>query len=285
MLEPVRLIRVRNRENQVDLNTVKSFRSARSRADLVLRPGERILGGGTWLFSEPQPETTGLVDLTTMGWPALEYRPDDLRIGATCTIAELAAIPARDGMNAHPLFHQCATALLASFKIWNTATVGGNICQAFAAAGMVALCVALDGVALVWAADGTDYQIPVAELVTGNGTHQLGAGDVLRAVDLPRSALAATTGYRKIALAALGRSGAVVTGRLDTDGQAVFGITAATLRPTVLRYQQLPDFQTLRHDVNQADGYYSDPLGPADWRRQVSGVLLEEIRQELELAE
>ena len=56
----------------MDLNTVTSYRFARSRDDLALAPGEIILGGGTWLFSEPQPAVTGLVDLTTMGWPDLE---------------------------------------------------------------------------------------------------------------------------------------------------------------------------------------------------------------------
>jgi xanthine dehydrogenase FAD-binding subunit len=265
----------------MDLNTVTQYRTPRSRADLALKPGERIMGGGTWLFSEPQLDTTGLVDLTTMGWPALEYTPQGLRIGATCTIAELSGIPARNGWRSHPLFFQCATALLASFKIWNVATVGGNICQSFSAAGMVSLCVALDGVALVWRPDGQDYRVPVAELVTGNGTNSLAPGEVLRWVDLPEHALRARTAYRKIALASLGRSGAVLTGRVDEDGSSVLGITAATLAPTVLRYPSLPDADRLRADVERAEGYYTDPLGVADWRRQVSVVLLEEIRQEL----
>lgn len=265
----------------MDLHTVTRYRAARSRADLALAPGERILGGGTWLFSEPQIGTTGLVDLTTLRWPAMEELPDGLRIGATCTIAELSKIPSRPGFAAHPLFFQCATALLASFKVWNVATVGGNICQSFSAAGMVSLCVALDGVAVVWTPDGDQYRTPVAGLMTGNGTNALRAGEVLRAVDLPGHALRARTGYRKIALANLGRSGAVLTGRVDPDGAAVFVITAATLRPTVFRYPGLPTAAELRRDVDAAGGYYTDPLGPADWRRAVSGVLSEEIRSEL----
>lgn len=265
----------------MDLNTVAAFRVARSRADLALAPGERVVAGGTWLFSEPQIEVTGLVDLSELGWPALEYTVDGLRIGATCTIAELARLPEHDGWRARPLFAQCANALLASFKIWNVATVGGNICRSFAAGAMVSLCAALDGIAVVWTADGGEYRVPVEELITGNGTNGLAADDVLRAVEIPDRALRATTAFRKIALAQLGRSGAVLTGRLDEDGRAVFGITAATLRPTMLRYDRLPDAATLQHDVVAADGYYTDPLGPADWRRQVSGVLLEEIRQEL----
>jgi hypothetical protein len=48
-----------------------------------------------------------------------------------------------------------------------------------------------------------------------------------------------------------------------------------------LKYPALPDAATVRRDVQAADGYYTDPLGSADWRRQVSAVLLEEIRAEL----
>jgi xanthine dehydrogenase FAD-binding subunit len=265
----------------MDLNTVAQYRRAESRADLTLAPGERVLAGGTWLFSEPQLDTTGLVDLTTLGWPTIEYSAAGLRIGATCTIAELAAMPERPGDTAHPLFFQCASALLASAKVWNVATVGGNVCRSFAAAAMVSLAVALDGVALVWTADGGDYQVAVADLITGNGTNILAAGDVLRAIDIPAAALRSRTGFRKIALAPLGRSGAVLTGRVDSDGGAVFAITAATLRPTVLRYPSVPDEATLRADATAADGYYTDPLGVADWRRQVTVVLLEEIRTEL----
>lgn len=265
----------------MDLNTVATYRAARTRADLALAPGERFLGGGTWLFSEPQLTTTGLVDLTTMGWPALERLDGGLRVAATCPIAELVAFVAPDEWRARPLFGQCANALLASFKIWNAATVGGNVCRAFAAGAMVSLGVALDASALVWRPDGGDYHVPVEQLITGNGTNALAPGEILRALDIPTHALRARTAFRKIALAELGRSGAVLTGRVDADGSTVFTVTAATARPTVLRYPDRPDAATLWADVAGAEGYYTDPLGSADWRRQVSGVLSEQIRLEL----
>src|SRR6185312_7617113 len=224
---------------------VTSYRRARHRGDLALAPGETLLAGGTWLFSEPQPDVTGLVDLTTLGWPPLEDLPDGgLRIAATCTIAELVDAPSRSEWPAQPLFRQCATALLASPKVWREATVGGNICRALAAAGMVALAVTLDATAVLWTADG-DCRVAVSEMVTGNGTTALQRGDVLRAIEIPAPALRARTAYRKIALAELGRSAAVLTGRVDRDGRAVLVITAATLRPTVLRYPTLPDAEAL----------------------------------------
>ncbi|WAC54811.1 FAD binding domain-containing protein [Gordonia sp. SL306] len=266
----------------MDLNTITGYRHARSRDDLNLAPGERLVAGGTWFFSEPQTDASGIVDLSEMEWPALEDLPDGgLRIGATCTIAELAALPARSGWRAQPLFGACANALLASFKIWNVATVGGNICRAYAAAAMVSLTAGLDGVAEIWCPDRADRRIPVAEFVTGNGTTLLADGEVLRAVDIPGSSMCATTAFRKIALAELGRSGAVVTGRLDQDDSVVIGITAATTRPVILRYPSPPSAARLRRDVSAVDGYYTDPLGAADWRRAVSVVLAEEIRAEL----
>ncbi|MFI1913209.1 FAD binding domain-containing protein [Nocardia sp. NPDC020380] len=265
----------------MDLNTIESWRPARTREDLTLAPGEAFLGGGTWLYSEPQVHTTGLVDLGAMGWPSIEETPEGLRIGATCTVAELSRIRRRAEWTAHPIFFQAATALLASFKIWNVMTVGGNIARSYAAASMVSLASALDATALIWTAAGGQYTMPVAELPTGNGTSLLRRGDVLRCIDIPAHALRAHTGFRKIALAEIGRSGAVLTGRVDESGAAVFTITAATLRPVVLRYRSLPSAAELRADSRNADGYYTDPLGSADWRRAVSGVLLEEIRQEL----
>ncbi|MFW0796043.1 FAD binding domain-containing protein [Gordonia sp. CPCC 205515] len=266
----------------MDLNTVTGYRYAHTRDDLALAPGERFVAGGTWMFSEPQVATTGLVDLTTMEWPATEELPGDgLRIAATCPIVEITRLPAHPAWRARPLFAQCANALLASFKIWNVATVGGNICRSFAAASMVSLTAGLDGVALIWTPDGGERRIPVPELITGNGTNTLRQGEILRAVDIPGHMMRARTGFRKIALAELGRSGAVITGRIDDDGSAVFGITAATARPIMLRYSACPEPQTLRADVLAADGYYTDPLGAADWRRAVSATLAEEIRIEL----
>jgi CO/xanthine dehydrogenase FAD-binding subunit len=272
----------------VDISTISTFRIAREREDLVLAPGETFLAGGTWLMSEPQPEVTGFVDLTGMGWPDLEVTPHGLRISATCTVAELVAfargrtpIIVPGAWLAVESFEQAADALLASFKIWNTATVGGNICRSFAAAAMVALTVALDGTAEVWAPGGGVRHVPVAEIVTGNGTNDLARGEVLRAIDLPARALESRLVLRKIALAEYGRSGAVVIGRTDADGTTVFGITAGTQTPVVLRFAKMPDALVLESAVGAAPGYYSDPLGAADWRRHVSIVLAERIRREL----
>lgn len=266
----------------MDITTVTSFRPARSRADLALAPGEVVIAGGTWLMSEPQPRTTGFVDLTTLEWPDLELTDEGLRIGATCTIARLLDWVDREAPSAWTslaLARPAADALLASFKIWNTATVGGNVCQAFAAGAMIALLSTLDATALIWTPDGGERRVAVADLVIDDAATSLAPGEVVRALDVPAHALRARVGLQKIALAELGRSGAVVTARVDPDGSAVFVLTAAVRRPRVLRFARVPGAGELRDAIASASDFYTDPLGSADWRRGVSVVLAERLRQ------
>src|SRR5215207_8101764 len=232
---------------RMDLHTVRALHSPRDRAELEPRPGPGAapLGGGTWLFSEPQPHLDALVDLTAMAWPALTSAPDGaLSVAATCTLAELAAAgPA--------LFRACCRCLAGSFKIWHTATVGGNICLALPAGPMTSLCAGLDGRALLWGPDGDRR--------------------------LPASTLRARTLLRRIALTAEGRSGAVVVGRRDEDG-FVLTVTAATERPCRL---VVPSRAALDTALATVDCWYTDPHGTADWRAHVTGRLAAEIVDEL----
>ena len=266
----------------MDLTTVAAITPARTRDDLAALSATVVpLAGGSELFADPRIHLTGLVDLHTMGWPALTVTPDGLEIAATCTLAELSRMPAEPGWVAHPIFHLACTALFGSFKIWNVATVGGNLCTSLPAGPMICLTAALDARVLIWRADGTDEWLPAVDFVTGNTTNVLEPGDVLRSIHVPAAALTARAGYRKIALSPLGRSGAVLIGRLDTDGAFVLTVTGGTVRPVQLRYPELPDPATLAADIARLDGWFTDAHGAADWRRAVSGLLGEEIRQEL----
>jgi len=113
----------------MDLNTISSVARPKSRAELpVWTAGDAWLAGGTWLFSEPQVQLRRLIDLTDLKWPAIEVTDSALSIAATCTIAQLDALACPPEWLAAPLISQCCRAFLASFKIWKTATVGGNLC-------------------------------------------------------------------------------------------------------------------------------------------------------------
>ena len=260
----------------MDQNTVVRIIPARTRDDLTALASATALplAGGSWIYSEKNTGVDTFVDLLPLGWPASEITPEGLTIGATCTLAELSRLE-------HPLFFQCCTALYGSFKVWNVATVGGNLATALPAGPMISLLAGLDAEVLVWEADGSDTRMPVTEFITGNKTTALTQGAVLRSISVPRASLLATTAFRKIALSALGRSGTVLVGRVDADGTFVLTVTAGTVRPVQLRYSTLPAAAELAADIAAIDSWFTDAHGAADWRRAVSGVLGEEIRAEL----
>ncbi|KPC60883.1 FAD binding domain-containing protein [Streptomyces chattanoogensis] len=269
----------------MDLNTVLEVRDARQRAPW--RSGDAWLGGGTYLFSEPQPHLRRLLDLSRMGWEPLRRQPDgSLEIAATCTIAQLSRFArAHQDIPAAPLFEQCCRAFLASFKIWNMATVGGNLCNALPAGPMISLTAALDGSVLLQAQDGTRRRTRVTDFITGAGRKDLAEGELLRSVTLPARALAGRTAFRQASLYGLGRSGALVIGTLDPlDGSLAVTLTAATVRPFRFWFPAPPGAAELRDTIERtlADGdWFDDIHGLPAWRRHMALRLSEEIRREL----
>ncbi len=250
----------------MDLNTVTGFVPGTTAA---WRPGDAWLGGGTWLFSQPQPDLRRLLDLSAFGWTPLAETDDGLTVAATCTLAELARWrPSRD-WPAAVLARQCAEALLGSFKVHNMATVGGNICLSLPAGPMTSLAASLDGVATLHAPDGAIRRIPVAEFVTGDGRNALRPGELLREIVIPAAALRATTAFRQVSLSPVGRSAALVIARRDPGprGETVVTVTAATPRPARLRFPQPPDAAAAAEALEHAGlAYLDDVHGDAAWR-------------------
>ena len=165
-----------------------------------------MLAGGTWLFSEQQPRVRRLVDLLPLGWQAIGATDAGLTIGATCTISELYQFDAPDDWRAGSLLKTSCEAFLASFKVWNSATVGGNICMSLPAGPMITMTVALEAVYTLWAPDGSERRVEAANFVNGNHQNILAPGEVLRKVDIPLSALRKRHAHRRFTLTKLGRS-------------------------------------------------------------------------------
>ncbi len=255
----------------MDLRTVTELRRPRNRNELDLGPGAAVLAGGTWLFSEPQDHLSVLVDVTGLGWAPVTRTADGISVAATCTIAELVT-------ERVPLAAECSRALAASFKIAHTATVGGNIALALPAGSMTSLAVALDGTAVIWNGP-TERRLAVLDLVTGVRTTALAPGEVLRSIELPSEASTARTAFRRAALSAEGRSGSVVIGRRDAG--LVLTVTAAVTRPYRFAFPDVPSHPELVAALDTVPSWYDDPHGAPDWRRHVTGLLAEEIREEL----
>jgi len=270
----------------MNLNTVTGLRQPRSAAEIAdWRSGVAWLAGGTWLYSEPQPAIDTLIDLDHLGWKALEASPAGLDIAATCRIAELYRFAAPRDWVAAPLIRACCDALLASFKVWNAATVGGNICMSLPAGAMISLVVALEGRCTLWPRDGAPREVPVVDCVTGNHTNVLRPGELLRKIHLPASALMKRTALRQASLTKLGRSAGLLIGTSDPARQDLLvTITAATPRPVQLRFDEIPSAEALRDVIEvriPADGYFADVHGSAAYKRHLTYHFAEQIRAEL----
>jgi CO/xanthine dehydrogenase FAD-binding subunit len=270
----------------MDLNTVTAIARPLDRSELpAWSDGDAWLAGGTWLFSEPQTKVTRLIDIAGLGWSALQIGEQGLSIAATCTIAALDAMTCPPDWTAAPLFNQCCRSFLASFKIWNVATVGGNICMALPAGPMISLAAALDGVCTIWTREGNARRVAIADFILGPQRNALLPGELLRSIELPVSALRRRTAFRQISLSPLGRSAALLIGTLAPDGgDFVLTVTAATRRPLRLAFPHLPNSYSLRRRLQDAipeSLYYDDIHGSPFWRRYMTAQLAEDIRSEL----
>jgi CO/xanthine dehydrogenase FAD-binding subunit len=268
----------------MDLNTITEIiQPSRDGGFVDWREGDAWLAGGTWLFSEPQAELRRLIDLQRLGWEPLTIGAGGLQIAATCRIAELYGLDPPPEWIAAPLIRQCCRSFLSSFKIWNTATVGGNICMSLPAGPMISLTTALEGVCVVRRRDGSEHRVAVESFVTGNHKNVLQPGDLLTGIDVPTAALGKRTAFRRMTLTHLGRSTALVIGTLSpTDGVFMLTVSAATDRPHRLSFPGVPDAQALLARLErEIPEYFEDVHGAADYRRHLTHHFAEEIRREL----
>jgi CO/xanthine dehydrogenase FAD-binding subunit len=243
----------------MNLNTITEVKRPTSADEITQwRDGYAWLAGGTWLFSEPQLSTDTLIDLEDLNWPALTPSPAGLEIAATCRIAELYRSTGPAEWRAMPLVRQCCDAFLASFKIWNAATVGGNICMSLPAGPMISLTVALEATYTLWPRNAPPRDVRSIDFVTGNHTNVLRPGELLRSIHLPAAALSKRLAFRHASLTHVGRSAALLIGTQNTAGDdLLITITAATPRPIQLRFKKAPSATELRRTLDEripADG-------------------------------
>jgi CO/xanthine dehydrogenase FAD-binding subunit len=271
----------------VNLNTITEVRRVTGNGDedFDWREGDSWLAGGTWLFSEPQPHLRRLLDLQGFYWEPLVVNEQGLQISPTCTIADLEALEAPPEWVAAPLIHQCCHSFLASFKVWNTATVGGNICMSLPAGPMISLTVALEGLYTLRQRDGSERRVAAEEFVTGDNQNILQPGDLLCSIELPITALQKRTSFRRMSLTHLGRSTALLIGTLSPqEGTFMLTVSASTKRPIRLSFDQVPDARSLHERLRETipdSMYHDDVHGAPDYRKHLTYHFAEEIRGEL----
>jgi CO/xanthine dehydrogenase FAD-binding subunit len=270
----------------MDLNTITEIARPNRRAGAIdWSEGDAWLAGGTWLFSELQPKLRRLIDLEGFGWEPLTISEQGLEIASTCKIVKLDGLVGSKDWTAMPLISQCCRSLLASFKILNTATVGGNICMSLPAGAMISLATALEGVCTILNRDGSERRVAIEDFVTGNHENLLQPGDLLRRIDLPVSALRKRVAFRRMSLTHLGRSAVLLVGTLcPKEGVFMLTVTASVPRPLRFKFPQLPDADGLRARIEKEipdTMWFDDVHGSPAYRKHLTFHFAEEIRREL----
>ncbi|MFF4048420.1 FAD binding domain-containing protein [Streptomyces chartreusis] len=269
----------------MDLNTITEvIRRPSEQPGRDWHEGDAWLAGGTWLYSTEQPDLRRLIDLTALRWDPLAPTDEGLEIGATCTIRDLYAFPWPQRWIAGPLFRASCEAFLSSFKVWNSATVGGNICMSLPAGPMITATVALEARYELWAPDGSVRFVDAVDFVTGDHRNVLAPGEILRRITVPERALRQRTSHRRFTLTRLGRSTVFLVGTQRPGAKnLLLTLTAGTTRPIRLAFDALPDGRTLRESIDAvpADVWYADPNGTPEHRRHLTRHFAEEIRREL----
>ena len=249
------------------------------------RDGDAWLAGGTWLFSDRQPDLRRLIDLAPLGWEALVADDSGLEIGAMCTIGKLYAFPAPGHWPAAALLAISCEAFLASFKVWNSATVGGNVCMSLPAGPMITLTVALEATYTLVGATGRERVVEAIDFVTGDHRNVLDSGELLRSIHIPASAMTKRHAHRRFTLTKMGRSTIFMIGTASADGEDfLLTITAGTTHPVRLAFDGMPSAEAVAHRIDSisADVWFDDPNGTPDHRRHLATHYAEEIRTELD---
>ncbi len=228
------------------------------------------LAGGTWLFSEPQPDLQVLVDIQRLGWSEIEVQENNLIIGATCPLIKLLEYPWLTEWTATTGLKSAVAALAASLKIINVATVGGNICLALSVGTLAPLMVALDASYEIWNIKGESRQVAAKDFQLGFKSTILQPGEILRRVLIPLSNLKWKVNYQRFTIAATDPALAIVVSANNYQ-QVRCVIGASVAAPQLLEFD---DVETQDFAFLEKVNFIEDAKASAIYRRELTAVLI-----------
>jgi len=269
----------------MDLHTVDTYLRPRQLQELSQwQDGWTWLAGGTWLFTEPQPKVTTLVDMGHLGWGELDATSEGLTIGATCIMSQLLDIDYPSEWYAVQAL-QSAVHELASFKVQNIATVAGNLCLALPASTFAPVMVVLDAQYLIQPLQGEAYTLAAAEFQTGAKQTILQSGDILRRIHIPAEMLTWRVNYRRICVATAGIAVAIAVAAYNPKTQQVrVGIGSSLPAPKLLTFDEVPSRSEIQTALDQhipLEQFINDATASATYRHQVTAVLIERAIAEI----
>ncbi|MBD2294607.1 FAD binding domain-containing protein [Anabaena sphaerica FACHB-251] len=232
------------------------------------------LAGGTWLFSEPQPHLTVLVDIQSWGWSEIEVKQDNLIIGATCPLIKLLEYPWLKEWTAGSGFKTAINALAASFKIVNLATVGGNICLALSVGTLAPLMIALDAKYEIWNLQGESRQVAARDFQLGAKITILQPGEILRRVLIPVDNLKWQINYQRFSIAATDPALAIVV--TTKNNQQIRCVIGASV-PAPMLLGEAENIETAENKFIAAldkENFLDNAKAGANYRRELTKILI-----------
>ena len=236
------------------------------------------LAGGTWIFSQPEPNLKVLVDLQKLGWSQIEITPEGLAIGATSTMDKLSnfAFP-ETWTSAKALLS--AVAELASFKVSNIATVGGNICLALPASTFAPVMVALGATYEIGSQNSPSHQVPALDFQIGAQQTILQPGEVLQKICIPESNLEWLVDFKRICVQTSGYAvSIVVTAYNPKTNKVRFGLGACVPAPRLIEFVSVPTPKEISEVLEAqlpVDCFIEDERASAAYRQHVTKILMQ----------
>ena len=268
----------------MDLYNVETYLYPQDLEQVKWQPGWTWLAGGTWIFSEAQPQINTLVDMQGLGWSELEVTSVGLTIGATCVMSRLLEFSYPKHWVAVKAL-QSAVHELASFKVQNAATVAGNLCLALPESTFAPVMLVIDASYEILPLEGAPYQVSALDFQTGARQTILKPGEVLRRIWIPQANLEWQVNYRRICVATAGLAISIVVAAYNTKtSQVRFGIGACVPAPRLIEFAHVPSITELAEALDAKiplTDFISAGGASAVYRRHVTQVLMERSLQEL----
>jgi CO/xanthine dehydrogenase FAD-binding subunit len=240
------------------------------------------LGGGTWIFSQPQPHLKGLVDLDRLGWSEMEITDTELIIGATCPLAKLLHYGWPAEWRALAALRQ-AIEVLGSFKISHVATVGGNVCLALSVSTLAPVMIALDATYELLTPWGSRRQVPARHLQQGDRQTILQTGEVMRRIRIPQRFLSWSAAVERIGVASTDPALAMVVG-VHQPGAIRLSIGAAIPAPILIdTVPATASIPTLLAQQIEPSSWIEDFRASTVYRQHITAVLIQRVLDQLGL--
>ncbi len=248
------------------------------------KAGDAFLGGGTWLYSTPHPSAKRLIDLSTLPIQHIEMGEDAVYIGAPCTLAQLRESEILRAWPAFGLLDAAINALSSSFKVWELATLTGNVCLSLNKCTTAPVLMLLDASYELRLGDELRW-VSAAEFQTGHLENILRPGEWLRRIRIPFASLGGEGVLKRISLTEEGSVVALASAYPVPTGGFRFVVSAATVRPVMISFDSLPTASLLLESMEKAMAQvplYADSHGSAEYRRAMALDLLEQCRGSLQ---